>query len=141
MSKHPFTAILRGHILSARAKQPRFIVRGDKGTYVKFGVDIQEDQLRVMPSAQDIHSQSYGVEPESLYGTLDNLREDGSIVESVWPSKAPGSYPDLFRNLAESIWGTAEQAVKWEESALAVQVIQLAHQSSREGRTLAVPTA
>lgn len=94
-----------------------------------------------MPSPQDIHGQTYGVEPHTLYGTLENLREDGSIAESVWPSKAPGSYQNLFRNLAESIWGTAEQAVKWEDSALAVQVIQLAHQSSREGRTIAVPAA
>ncbi|KAI0033792.1 NAD-P-binding protein [Vararia minispora EC-137] len=138
-SPHPFTAILRGHILSVRAVQPRFQVRGTKGTYIKFGVDVQEDQLRVMSSAENIHNEGYGVEPESLWGMLDNLREDGSVESSVWPSKDPGAYPELFRNLAYTIAGIAEQAVKWEESALTVQIIQLAQQSSREGRTISVP--
>jgi hypothetical protein len=69
-----------------RARQPRFQVRGTKGTYIKFGVDVQEDQLRVMPAAEEIRNEGYGVEPESLWGTLDNLRDDGSVATSVYVS-------------------------------------------------------
>jgi predicted dehydrogenase len=58
-----------------------------------------------------------------------------------WPSKDPGQYVNLFRNLAHSIAGKEEQAVKWEESTLAVEIIQLAHQSSKEGRTITVRPA
>jgi hypothetical protein len=83
VSPHPFTAILRGHILSVRAKQPRFQVRGTKGTYVKYGVDIQEDQLRVIPSVDKIHGEGFGVEPEDLWGTLDNMQDDGTVATSA----------------------------------------------------------
>lgn len=43
---------------------------------------------------------------------------------------------NLFKNLAATIRGTAEQEVKWEQSAGAIEVIELAHKSSKEGRTI-----
>jgi hypothetical protein len=83
VSPHPFTAILRGHILSVRTKQPRFQVRGTKGTYVKYGGDIQESQLRVVSSADKIHDEGFGVEPEDLWGTVDNMHDDGNVTAST----------------------------------------------------------
>ncbi|EIM88136.1 NAD-P-binding protein [Stereum hirsutum FP-91666 SS1] len=136
VSPHPFTAILRAHILSVRTSQPRFIVRGTKGTYLKYGLDRQEDRLRVMPKAESIFEADFGAEPESMWGELHSLREDGSVVKSTWPSKEPGAYVNLFKNLAATIRGTAEQEVKWEQSAGAIEVIELAHKSSKEGRTI-----
>lgn len=83
VSPHPFTAILRAHILSVRTSQPRFIVRGTKGTYLKYGLDRQEDRLRVMPKAESIFEADFGAEPESMWGELHSLREDGSVVKST----------------------------------------------------------
>ncbi|KAI0320646.1 NAD-P-binding protein [Amylostereum chailletii] len=139
VSRHPFTAILRGHILSVRASQLRFSVRGTKGTYIKYGVDVQEDQLRAMPGVDSIYKGDYGVEPETLWGTIDNLQEDGSVKTTAWPSIEAGVYANLFRNLAAVIRDGAEQAIKWEESTTVVEIIQLAHQSSKEGRTIDLP--
>lgn len=83
VSPHPFTAIIRAHILSVRTIQPRFIVRGTKGTFIKHGLDRQEDRLRVMPKAECIHEAGFGVEPESMWGELHSLKEDGSVVKST----------------------------------------------------------
>jgi predicted dehydrogenase len=55
-----------------------------------------------------------------------------------WPSTETGGYVNLFRNLAAVIRDGAEQDVKWEESALVVEIIELAHQSSREKRTVVI---
>lgn len=55
-----------------------------------------------------------------------------------WPSTAPGCYADLFRNLAGVIRKGEEQAVKWEDSAAVIEIIELAKQSSKEGRTIAL---
>ncbi|KAI9066401.1 oxidoreductase [Trametes sanguinea] len=132
--------ILRGHILSVRSPQVRYVVRGTHGTYLKFGVDVQEDQLKVIPSPAAITSDSnYGVEPEDIWGTVENLDAQGNVVKSVWPSSERGTYIKLFENLAAVIRDGAEQAVKWEQSAEVIELIELAYQSAREERTLVVP--
>ncbi|OSC98664.1 oxidoreductase [Trametes coccinea BRFM310] len=132
--------ILRGHILSVRSPQVRYVVRGTHGTYLKFGVDVQEDQLKVIPSPAAITSDTnYGVEPEDIWGTVENLDAQGNVVKSVWPSSERGTYIKLFENLAAVIRDGAEQAVKWEQSAEVIELIELAYQSAREERTLVVP--
>lgn len=84
VSPHPFTAILRAHILSVRSPQPRYHVRGTKGSFEKYGVDVQEDQLKAMPTPQAIHESEYGREPEEIWGTLYNLGASGKVEQSVY---------------------------------------------------------
>ncbi|KAI0663182.1 oxidoreductase [Cubamyces menziesii] len=135
-----FTAILRGHILSVRSPQVRYVVRGTHGTFLKYGVDVQEDQLKVIPSPAAIaQNEQYGVEPEDIWGTVESLDADGKVVKSTWPSSERGSYISLFENVAAVIRDGAEQAVKWEQSAEVIELIELAYQSAREERTLVVP--
>ncbi|KAH9894410.1 oxidoreductase [Cubamyces lactineus] len=135
-----FTAILRGHILSVRSPQVRYVVRGTHGTFLKYGVDVQEDQLKVIPSPAAIaQTADYGVEPEDIWGTVESLDADGKVVKSTWPSTERGSYISLFENVAAVIRDGAEQIVKWEQSAEVIELIELAYQSAREERTLVVP--
>lgn len=56
-----------------------------------------------------------------------------------WPSNDAGAYIELFRNLAGAIRNGEELAVKWTEATRVIELVELAHQSAREGRTLAVP--
>ena len=80
-----FTAILRGHILSVRSSQIRYVVRGTHGTFLKSGVDVQEDQLKVIPSpAGIVQDETYGVEPEEIWGTVENVGPDGKVVKSSY---------------------------------------------------------
>ena len=55
-----------------------------------------------------------------------------------WPSHESGAYVKLFENLAACIREGAELAVKWAEATDVVQLVELAHQSAREGKTLTV---
>lgn len=77
---HPFTAILRAHILSVRHSQVRYVVRGTRGTYTKGGLDVQEDQLKVISTPQAILENQYGLEPQAIWGTLENLESDNVTV-------------------------------------------------------------
>lgn len=79
---YPLTAILRAHILSVRSPQLRFSVRGDKGTFIKYGLDVQEDQLKAMPGPEAIFEQGYGREPEAIHGTVENLDAAGAVIKS-----------------------------------------------------------
>ncbi|KAJ3818622.1 hypothetical protein F5878DRAFT_728729 [Lentinula raphanica] len=156
---YPFTAILRAHPLSVRSPQPRFILLGQKGSYIKHGVDIQEEQLKTLSAipppiltatTTNVNpeylitspSSGYGREPNSLWGTLEHATTDSdgktTFVKSVWPSEEPGCYANLYRNLAAAIRENAELKVKWEEATAVVEMIELAKKSVREGKTIVV---
>ncbi|KZT20776.1 NAD-P-binding protein [Neolentinus lepideus HHB14362 ss-1] len=140
-SSHPLTVILRAAILSVRAPQLRYVVRGTRGTFIKYGLDVQEDQIKVMDSPEGILNQpGYGKEPESIWGTVQNFKGE-EVISTTWPTEEAGSYVELWKNLGEAIRSGKEQAVKWEESTAVIEMIELAHQSSKEGRTIAVPKA
>jgi hypothetical protein len=81
--KYPLTANLRAHILSVRSPQPRYIVRGTQGTYTKFGVDVQEDQLKAMTSPSAIFENGFGREPVALWGTIENIEADEVSVRKA----------------------------------------------------------
>ncbi|KAJ6599200.1 hypothetical protein DFH09DRAFT_28570 [Mycena vulgaris] len=135
----PVTAIARAQLLSVRSPQPRYTVLGTKGSYVKYGVDIQEDQLKAIETPSAIHEKGYGVEPESIWGTVECLAvDDVTMTKSIWPSES-GSYTNLFRNLAAAIREGAELYIKWEEATTVIEMVELAHKSSKEGATLIVP--
>jgi hypothetical protein len=72
------TATLRGHLLSVRKPQLRFIVRGSKGTYSKYGIDVQEEQMQSQ-GAKSFSSDDAGREPAGLWGELELAEENGDI--------------------------------------------------------------
>ncbi|KAF7301390.1 NAD binding rossmann fold [Mycena indigotica] len=135
----PVTAIARAHFLSVRSPQPRYYIMGTKGSYIKYGVDVQEDQLKAISSPKAIHTDDFGVEPENLWGTLECLEaDDVTMNKSLWPSEK-GSYVNLFKNLASAIRDGAELEIKWEEAATVMELIELAYRSAKEGKTVLVP--
>ncbi|KAF9534158.1 hypothetical protein CPB83DRAFT_803853 [Crepidotus variabilis] len=139
-SQYPLTVILRGHILSARSPQVRYVVRGTKGTYLKFGIDVQEDALKIISSPKAILEAAFGQEPKNIWGTIDKLEADDlTVTKHTWPSEKSGSYIELFKNLANAIRNGAELAVKWEEATSVIEMIELAHLSSKKGITVSVP--
>jgi len=77
---HPLTVILRSHPLSVRSPQVRYIARGTRGSYLKCGVDTQEDQLRIIKSPSAIMESQFGMEPEYLWGTVEKMEADDVTV-------------------------------------------------------------
>ena len=76
-------AILRAQLLSVRSLQLRFKVRGTGGTFIKYGLDTQEDRLRVLSTPNDILAADFGTEPTEIWGTLENTGADGSLDKST----------------------------------------------------------
>jgi len=132
---NPVQVILRGTLLSTRTKQIRYIVRGTKSTYTKYGVDPQEDQIK---AGMKIGDPKLGVETEELYGMLDVLGSDGKIQPKPIPS-LQGDYLALYKNVANAITSGGEPDVKWIEAAQVVEMVGLAYKSAKEHATLEVP--
>ena len=100
---------------------------------------MQEDQLRVLEAPALINTKAdYGIEPKEIYGVVETA-QGNSILRNVWPSNHKGDYSGLFIDVAKTIREGKTQAVKWEESAQVIELIQLAYKASKEGRTLDVP--
>lgn len=57
-----------------------------------------------------------------------------------WPTPDAGGYIQLFQNLGAAIRAGAEPAVKWVDATAVIEIIELAHESSRKKATVPVPT-
>jgi scyllo-inositol 2-dehydrogenase (NADP+) len=116
--------------MTAAIAGPRFTLHGTKGSFVKFGIDPQEDAIK---AGGIIGSPGWGAEPESDWGLLK--LDDGS--EKRIPTE-PGDYRDYYANVRDAILGKAPIAVPGADAWRTARIIELARQSSEEGRTLSV---
>lgn len=125
-------AVLKSSYL-VREPGPRYVLHGTTGSFVKYGIDPQEEALKagLKPGEND-----WGKEAPADWGKfngeLEGLHYTGNI------ETLPGDYPAFYANLYEVIREGKALAVKAEEAALVIKLIELAMQSSKEGRTLEV---
>ncbi|KAG8828994.1 hypothetical protein FRC17_007227 [Serendipita sp. 399] len=134
------TVTLRGHPLSQRTPQLRYTIRGTKGTFVKYGLDVQEEQLKSL-GAGVFEKEWFGREQEEIHGELETVEKEGDnapLKSRVVSEK--GDYRALYRNLGAAIRDGEELKVKWKEAEMVMLIVDLAIVSSREGRTLDVPS-
>ncbi|MGB9029826.1 MAG: Gfo/Idh/MocA family oxidoreductase [Acidobacteriaceae bacterium] len=123
------TVVLRS-TLTACIAGPRFLLHGTRGSFVKWGLDPQEDQLK---AGMSYDAPEMGQDPESAWGELRSL--DGGV------RKIPtlrGDYRGFYENVRDAIEGKAELVVKPEQAWRATRLIELARESSGQGRRLRV---
>ncbi len=111
---------------------PRFVVYGTEGSYLKYGLDPQEEALK---NGRSPTEPQWGSEPEDCWGT--HSRCDGRLNRTKYPTLA-GSYPDYYTNVARTIQGQEELVVRPEQSREVIRLIELAKQSNVERRVLPV---
>ncbi|WP_322103826.1 oxidoreductase [Paraburkholderia sp. J41] len=121
-------AVLHASALAAFA--PRFVVHGTRGSYLKNGLDTQEDQLKagLRPGQNGFGA---GNEP----GRLHVLADDGQETERDVPNAA-GNYAGLYRALAAAIREGTPFPVSPQDAVDVMTIVELAMQSAAEGRTL-----
>jgi predicted dehydrogenase len=123
---YPATKVILTAGMMVMEPGPRFIIHGTQGSYMKFGIDPQEEALGAgkMPEGKD-----WGVEDEKNWGFLttesDDEQVDGRIVTE------PGNYMKFYDNVYEVLINNAEQAVKPEEARDVIRIIELAFESSK----------
>ncbi|KAJ3337205.1 hypothetical protein HDU93_001447 [Gonapodya sp. JEL0774] len=118
-------------VLSAELDQPRYFMRGDRGSYRKLHVDPQEPQL---VAGVKITDPGFGVEPDTCHGVLTTSGE-GGLVREVFPNVAPKLHTEFYRILEQALKGHGVPPVTAEEASFVVRIIEMAIQSSAEGRT------
>jgi len=117
-----------------KAPTARFAVHGDKRSFVKFGLDPQEDALKAggRPGQAD-----WG--KDAVRGALHLGSEPDGQFQHV--EMQPGRYQDFYQGMADAIRDGKPAPVAAEEALLTMRLIELALQSSSEGRVLSVSAA
>ncbi len=116
-----------------KVKGPTYSVHGTKGSFLKYGIDSQEEMLKsgLKPNG----NWGWGQESQEIWGKLDVLEESKTIESEV------GDYRKFFQNIHETITKGAELEVKPEQARDVIKVIELAIQSSTEKRVVAYESA
>jgi scyllo-inositol 2-dehydrogenase (NADP+) len=110
-----------------REKGPRFTLYGTHGSFLKYGIDPQEEALKRGGSPLD---EGWGKESPEAWGTI-NAEVEGLHVEGRIETIA-GSYQAYYRNVLDAIRGRAELAVKPEEARNTIRMIELALESNAQ---------
>ena len=110
--------------MTSPAADIRFRVHGSRASWLKAGLDVQEDQLKagLIPDAS-----GWGVDP------LKALRVDGQTGERTEVAAPPGDYPAYYAAIAKALHGKGPNPVTAEQ-ALAVMAIVEAGVLSSERR-------
>lgn len=126
------TATLKSGTL-VKIPGPTYQLHGTKGSFVKYGLDVQEEHLDkgAIPISAD-----WGTEPQSIWGTLKAEYNGIEICSTIESER--GDYRDYFINLRDAIWGKTEIAVSVQEGVNVMRIIELALKSNREKRTVDV---
>lgn len=118
----------------------RFLLQGTKGSFKKFGLDPQEPALVGGAKVPPMGTGDWLGEPEADWGVLavaPDVNDPGTLVKE--PIKtAHGDYRLYYANVRDAINGAAELAVKPEDAYRVIRLLEMARESSAEGRTLKV---
>ncbi|WXL26747.1 oxidoreductase [Ectopseudomonas mendocina] len=108
---------------------PRFAVHGTTGSFIKYGLDTQEDALKAGLRPTDI---AWGHDPEQgrLY-----LGQGDSVQERSVPSNA-GDYRLYYSAIADAIRNGAANPVPAEEALVVMQLIEAGITSYQQGRII-----
>jgi scyllo-inositol 2-dehydrogenase (NADP+) len=119
--------------MEVRDPGPRFEVHGDRGSFVKHGLDLQEVAMRAGGRPGD---PGWGSEPPERHGTLTTEvagRELQGRLASV-----PGTNQAFYAAMAAAVAGQGPVPVAAAEARDTIMVIGQALRSSREGRVVRV---
>jgi scyllo-inositol 2-dehydrogenase (NADP+) len=124
-----FIAYLRASTI-ARAPGPRFTLHGTEGSFVKFGLDPQEEALK---GGATFETPGFGHESEAEWGKLYLENAEPQSIETE-----AGDYRGIYANVRDALLGKTKLAVTPEQAWRTTRLIELGRESSSLGRVLPV---
>ncbi|MEK6479129.1 oxidoreductase [Catalinimonas sp. 4WD22] len=113
--------------------QPRFIIHGTQGSYVKYGLDVQ----RLTPiTAESLSSPQWGKEPSEHWGTI-NTHFKGLNFKGKVETMA-GSYHSYYEDIYKAIIQNRPAAVSAQDGLDTIELIELAQQSHQKMAVLSL---
>ena len=114
-----FKAMVKSSYL-VKLEYPKFIVHGINGSFIKYGIDKQEECLKAGMLPVDI---GFGLDPVENYGVISYIDNSGNEKEEVMVTPL-GDYGRIYDNLYEAIINKKEKLVKDEEALLLLEILE-----------------
>ena len=116
-----------------REETPRYTLHGTNGSFLKYGIDTQEEMLKKggKPSSTD-----WGKEPEKHWGILNTEINGVHIRGKV--ETVVGNYAAFYDNIYNAIRKRAELEVTPEQALNVIHIIEAAMESSRSGQNIEI---
>jgi predicted dehydrogenase len=121
---------LASNCLAALAR-PRFHLRGTRGNYWKWGVDLQETALNKIARIEDPH---WGQEPAAQWGTLSVDVDGGMVTRPVEPIQ--GDYRIYYAAVRDALLGKAPAPVTGHDAWRVARLLEWAAESSDKRREI-----
>ncbi|MHB4953400.1 oxidoreductase [Klebsiella pneumoniae] len=122
--------VLHGTLLAA-AESARFIVHGSRASYIKYGLDPQEERLK---NGERLPQEDWGYDMRD--GTLTRAEGDERSQEK-WLT-LPGNYPAYYAAIRDALNGVGENPVPASEAIQIMTLIELGIESARHRATLSL---
>ena len=97
----------------------RYIIHGSEGSFIKYGLDVQEDNLKAGMQPTD---KGFGIEPIEQQGTMFTHHENETNSQSVNTER--GNWALLFENLYEAIVYGRELLIKPQDVLQQIKIIE-----------------
>jgi len=109
-----------------REAGPHFVINGTKGSFIKYGMDVQEKALinGLLPNNRE----DWGIEPEELWVKI-NTEVNGVHILGKIESEV-GDYREYYRNVYKSILREESIFVTLEQARNNIRIIELAVKSN-----------
>ena len=124
--------LVRGSYL-VKEQGPRYILHGTHGSFLKWGIDPQEEALKAgkIPGVK-----GWGSDLPNMFGILNTEVGDTEKRERI--PTIPGNYMAYYDNIYEHLRHGSELAVKGEEARNVIRIIEAAYESAEKGEAVRI---
>ncbi|WP_425514345.1 Gfo/Idh/MocA family oxidoreductase [Clostridium mobile] len=130
--QYPDLNVYLNSSMLVRGELPKFTLLGDKGSFIKYGVDPQEEFLKkgLLPNLQD----NWGRENENIWGNI-NTDINGTHIIGKVESKL-GDYRKYYENIYNTLLGKEKLIISPEQGRDVIRIIELAIESDMNKSSL-----
>jgi scyllo-inositol 2-dehydrogenase (NADP+) len=124
-------AVLGSNCLASPGR-PRYLLRGTKGNYWKWGLDPQEAALNQIARIPD---GLWGQEPPANWGTMNVDVDGGMVIRPV--ASTPGDYRIYYAGVRDALLGKGPAPVPALDAWRTARILEWAAESSEQRREIA----
>ncbi len=121
--------VLHGTLLAA-AETARYIIHGSRGSYIKYGLDPQEERLK---NGERLPQEDWGYDMRD--GVLTQATGEDR-VEAAPLLTSPGNYPAYYAAIRDALNGHGENPVPASQAIQIMELIERGIESSKQRATV-----
>jgi len=131
MLEYPDKKVTARASLLVREAGPRYILHGTEGSFLKWGIDPQEEKLKqgVLPIGDD-----WGTELEEYWGIINTTVKGKHFRGKL--ETIPGNYHSYYNNIHTAIRKGIKPEVRAEDAAYVIRIISAAMESQAKGKMI-----